>query len=340
MSCPFRVGTLRPCGSALAVALSCAALCPSATPAAAQAPSGLVEPIYRVAFQEEAAQTPQPAAAQAEAALPVAAQPQEQPPAQIAARIVEPAAAANPPFNLAQLPGEHPLMPALRVAQDSLNHIDANIQDYQAVLIKRERIEGELMEKEVAFVKVRHQPFSVYMFFISPNKGQECLYVAGPKGEEGTLFALGSGLKRKFGVFEFTPHDRMVMKGQKYPITKLGIRNLTSELVAVASNDVNFGECEVRVSQNVLGTKDGPKRPVTVLEVTHPTPRRNFRFHKAELFIDNELKVPIRYAAYMWPENPGEALPLEEEYTYLNVKTNNGFTDADFSKDNPEIFKD
>lgn len=338
MSCSLRLCSLKPAGSALAVALSCATLCPRLATAQTQAPAGLVEPVYRVA-DASAAATPVAPAEQAavQPAQPAAAEPQ---PAQVAARIVEPAA-AQAPFNLDPIPGQHPLVPALRVAEESLKHIDANIKDYQGVLLKRERIDGELAEKpEVAFVKVRHQPFSVYMFFLSPNKGQECLYVDGPNGAEGKIHALGSGLKRKFGVFEFNVNDRMVMKGQKYPITKLGVRNLTSELVAVATNDINFGECEVQVSQNVLGTTNGPKRPVTVLEVTHPTPRRNFRFYKAQVFIDNELRVPIRYAAYMWPENPGEAPPLEEEYTYLDLKVNNGFTDATFSKENPEIFKD
>jgi hypothetical protein len=50
--------------------------------------------------------------------------------------------------------------------------------------------------------------------------------------------------------------------------------------------------------------------------------------------------VPIRYAAYLWPQNPGEQPPLEEEYTYLNLKVNNNFTDADFDQNNPELFKD
>jgi hypothetical protein len=317
MSCPFRLRCLRSSGSALALALSCASPCGVFAQAAEPAPAGLVEPIIRVANEEPI----QPA------------------PAQVAARILDPAA-PQAPFNLDEVPGQHPLLPALRVAQEGIAHIDANIHDYQAIMMKQERIDGELHDPEVAFVKVRHQPFSVYMFFLSPNKGRECLYVAGPNGEEGRLFARDSGFKRKLGVFEFGPHDRMVMRGQKYPITKLGIRNLTTELVDVATNDMQFGECEVQVSQNVLGTKDGPKRPVTVLTVTHPVPRKNFRFHKAEVFIDNELRVPIRYASYMWPENPGEQPPLEEQYTYLNVEINKGFADADFAKDNPAIFKD
>jgi hypothetical protein len=231
-------------------------------------------------------------------------------------------------------------MPALRVAEDGVKFIDANVRDYSAILYKQERINGELQDQEVAFVKVRHQPFSVHMFFLSPHKGRECLYVAGPNGEKSELHARDSGFRRKLGVFKLDPDGRLAMAGQKYPITKLGIRNLTTELIAVASNDVNYGECEVRTAQTEIGPANGAKRPVTLIEVTHPTPRKNFRFHKAQVFIDNELRMPIRYAAYLWPENPGEQPPLEEAYTYLNLKLNNGFTDADFDPKNPEMFKD
>ena len=55
--------------------------------------------------------------------------------------------------------------------------------------------------------------------------------------------------------------------------------------------------------------------------------------------IDNEYRLPIRYAAYLWPTTPGGEPPLEEAYTYVNLKINNGFTDFDFSRENPELFK-
>ena len=41
--------------------------------------------------------------------------------------------------------------------------------------------------------------------------------------------------------------------------------------------------------------------------------------------------MPIRYAAYLWPETPGGNAAVEEAYTYVNLKINNGFTDIDFS---------
>jgi hypothetical protein len=272
----------------------------------AQVGQGLVEPIHRVAH--------------------------EQPAEQLASRIAPPA--VQVPFNLAQQPGEHPLMPALRVATKALSHIDSNIQGYTATMVKQERIGGVLGEQEAAFIKVRHQPFGVYMFFLKPNQGQECLYIDAPDGSKGMLQARGAGFKRRLGVFELDPEGSLAMKGQKYPIMKLGVRKLTTELIDVATADSKFGECEVHTSQCTM-----QDRPVTMIEVVHPVPRASFRFHKAQVFIDNELQIPVRYAAYLWPAAPGGEPVLEEAYTYLNVKVDNNLTDLDFDRNNPNYFK-
>lgn len=293
--------------SLLLVGAASAVIC---TPRAEAQQSGqFVEPIYRVAHEEPVEQAPQ-----------------------MAARVNSPV--HQTPLDLAPRPGEHSLMPALRVAKESLRKIDSSIQDYSALLYKQERINGELGEQELAFIKVRHQPFSVYMYFVQPNKGRECLYNHPLDGTQGKLVAMDCGWKRRFGKVELDPEGNMAMKGQKYPITKLGLRNLTTELVDVATNDVQYQECEVTTSQRTING-----RPATLLEVTHPIPRQNFRFHKAEVFIDNELLLPVRYAAYMWPDKPGEAPPLEEAYTYVNLQLNNGFTNDTFDQNNPEIFK-
>ena len=275
----------------------------------AQESKQFVEPIFRIVHEQPAEE-----------------------PTQVASRIAH--SVPQAPFDLTQRPGEHPLMPALRLAKESLAKFDREVADYSAMLIKQERIDGILGEQETAYVKVRNQPFGVYMFFLRPNKGQECLYSDAPSPTQGKLNARGAGMLKRLGVMELDPNGRLAMKGQKYPITKLGLRNLVTELIDVANNDVNFGECNVRTAQCNIN-----KRPCTLIEVVHPVPRDNFRFHKAELFIDNEMQIPVRYAAYLWPEKPGDQPPLEEAYTYLNLKINNGFTDLDFDKSNPEYFK-
>jgi hypothetical protein len=40
--------------------------------------------------------------------------------------------------------------------------------------------------------------------------------------------------------------------------------------------------------------------------------------------------LPVRAERYGWPDEAGGAPPLAEAYTYRNVRTNVGLTDADF----------
>ena len=129
------------------------------------------------------------------------------------------------------------------------------------------------------------------------------------------------------------------MEGQKYPIMKVGLRKLTEELVQVATADTKYGECEVKTYPNARIKAGKDARETTMIEVMHPVPRKNFRFHKARIFIDNELRVPIRYASWLWPPAAGAKPLLEEEYTYADLKINNGYEDFDFNENNPEIFK-
>ncbi len=78
-----------------------------------------------------------------------------------------------------------------------------------------------------------------------------------------------------------------------------------------------------------------------MVQVVHPVPRQNFKFHAARVFFDDELKIPVHFDAYMWPAQEGGKPELEESYTYAkNLKINNNFTARDFdSNNNPDIFK-
>ncbi|MBX3413498.1 MAG: DUF1571 domain-containing protein [Pirellulales bacterium] len=241
-------------------------------------------------------------------------------------------AAVNPRgLDLSPQPGEHPLMPALRWASGGMDDL-RTIQDYSCTFYKRERIDGELGEYQSMFVKVRHNPFSVYMFFLGPGKlrGQECIFVRGQNN--GNLLAHPTGFRKTVvGTVSLDPTGMIAMSGNRYPITEVGVLNLVERLVEIGERDTQYGECEVQFFQ---GAKIN-NRDCTCIQVIHPVPRRNFLFHLARIFVDTELNMPVRYEAYDWPEKQGGPPVLTEEYTYLNLKLNNGFTDADFSTDNP-----
>jgi hypothetical protein len=252
------------------------------------------------------------------------------PPLQVAERAESLSQSPAPQVGPAQ-PNEHPLMPALRWAYEGLGNIE-KIADYSATVAKRERVDGKLNDYEHMFIKVRHKPFSVYMYFLAPGKikGQEVIYIEG--ANDGLMYAHTVGIKDKmFGTVKLKPDGPIAMSGQRYPLTELGILNLVRRLVQVAEQDVKYGECEVKFFK---GAKIN-NRVCTCIQVVHPVPRRNFLFHLARIFVDDELNVPIRYESYEWPKEPGGSPELIEEYTYLNLRLNNGFTDADFDIKNP-----
>jgi hypothetical protein len=191
-----------------------------------------------------------------------------------------------------------------------------------------------LGEKQVISMKVRHQPFSVYMYFNQPFQGREVLFVDGQNDNE--MLVLECGWKRRvMGQMQLDPNGMLAMRGQKYPITRVGIRNLIAEAISFAEADTKFAECQLTSNPN---TKIDD-RPTTLIQIEHPVPRREFRAYITRIFLDNELRVPIHYDAYMWPETAGQTPPLEESYTYRNMKINTDLTANDFDPKNPEIFR-
>jgi len=238
---------------------------------------------------------------------------------------------ANADEATAAVAGQHPLEPALELARRGLERLPATIKDYSCTVVKRERIDGKLGEHQYLFAKIRHEPFSVYLYFLAPDdiKGQEVIYVSGQN--DGNMLAhAGSGVRAMVGTVSLKPDGAMAMQGNRYAVTEIGVENLAKRLVEVAEHDKQFGECKVDFFPNAKVNG----RVCTCVQVVHPVPRRNFRFHLARVFIDDELLIPIRYEAYDWPHEEGGQPLLMEEYTYMNVKINNGFTDTDFDPRN------
>ncbi|WP_231598456.1 DUF1571 domain-containing protein [Crateriforma conspicua] len=233
-----------------------------------------------------------------------------------------------------------PLDRALQMAREALDSCRANINDYTAILVKRENVGGTIGEQEFMYTKIRNrkvasgrvvQPLSVYIQFLKPTtvKGREVIYVEGQNN--GNLVAHEGGFKGKFLPTVTIPPDGMLaMRGQRYPMTEVGIENLIVKLIERGETARKYPDvtCEFRRNARV---KD---RVCTVLQVTQPTRRPELIFYQAQIFIDDQLKVPVRYVAYDWPRRAGDPLQVIEEYTYLNLKTNVGLTDADFDPRN------
>nr|WP_302117698.1 DUF1571 domain-containing protein [Allorhodopirellula heiligendammensis] len=239
-------------------------------------------------------------------------------------------------------PGKAALRRGLEMARQSLEISRNDVRDYTAILVKREQIGGTVGEHEYMMIKVRNrkvsggqliQPFSVYIGFLKPAavKGREVIYVE--NRNDGKLVAHEGGFKGRFLPTVNLPVDGMLaMRGQRYPLTEIGVEKMIVKLIergekAMRHEDVT---CEFRKGAKL---KD---RVCTVLEVTQPTQRPDAEFYQAQVFMDDQLNMPIRYVAYHWPDQPGGQGEVIEEYNYLNLKINVGLTDADFDPTNKD----
>lgn len=225
--------------------------------------------------------------------------------------------------------GEHPLVPALRLARQSQAILE-QITDYECHFLRREMVNNRLIAHQTQ-LRLRHEPFSVYMKFIDPAPGREVLYVHGKN--QGKLIAHeAGGLSALVGTVSLPINSPTVMAEARYPITNTGMKRLIELVIAQWELESGFGETDVKYYPNAkIGNSE-----CEVIEVSHPRPRRQFRYQLTRVFFDKKTRLPIRVENYGFPPSPEQQPILVEEYTYTNIQLNRGFTDADFDRNNPK----
>ena len=235
----------------------------------------------------------------------------------------------------------HPLTPCIDTAKEGLERIRRDLLDYQGILVKRERVDGVLRDTEFIKFKIRNErtvngdtvPFAVYMRFLKPSKirGQEVIWVKGENKGKLIAHANPHTAMGKITV-RLDPDGNMAMKGNKYPIYDVGIENLVKKLIEKACRDRAVGDCQVTINENAKING----RACKMIQLIHPEKKGPFEFYKAQVYIDKELDLPVRYAAWDWPTSKTAKPKLLEEYTYVQLETNVGLTDEDFNHKNPK----
>jgi hypothetical protein len=230
-------------------------------------------------------------------------------------------------------PAHQALEESLKIAQESLKKCES-IKDYTCVMLKRERINGVLLEQETMFMKIRHEPFSVYTRFEAPEskKGQEAIYVEGKNDNK--LIAHSPHLPGKLlGTLRLRPEGWVAMRDNLHPITDAGIKNLLLQTLELASEHRDFLQrCETRFIEG----KTIDDRPCKTLEIRSPAPYLGIRMAIARIYLDVEWNLPVGYESYEFADDPKAEPLLLEQYFYTQLKFNQNLTDSDFDPDNPE----
>jgi hypothetical protein len=220
----------------------------------------------------------------------------------------------------------------LASAREALDNIQQNVHDYSAVIIKQERI-GSALVKTAMFAKIREKPFGAYLNVLDRSdediKGREVIYVEG--GNDGKLLAHTPGLlSGRLPVLHLDPNGFLAMRGERHPITEIGLANLCRQLIA--RGEAAGDPAKVNVKRYLHARINS--RPCTLLEVMYPCDEKKNWGYLARIFVDNQWRFPTRVEVYELPRDDKHVPRLLEEYTYLDVKLNNGYTDADFDPKN------
>jgi hypothetical protein len=188
----------------------------------------------------------------------------------------------------------------------------ASMNTYTAVLEMQEEVNGTLRPLDSIRIKVRQQPFSVYMrwnLLVKPVKGLAVL-------------------KR---LWRLDPDCRMAKQSCRYPITDSGIENLVSriqEFYAVREDWSLVADCSGAESKVA-------DIAVTVYHVRFRDKEISPQYLGSRFCFDKITKLLIAVDNYGWSDN--EEPRLLEHYVYHSITQDAPLGDSDFDETNPEF---
>jgi hypothetical protein len=213
----------------------------------------------------------------------------------------------------------------------------STLSDYTATFFKRERVDGILGDGQIVNMKVRHQPYSVYMKWMVGDRGREVLYVDG-KHDGNLLVKKGGFAGRILGALSLDPSGSIAMKECRHPVTKAGLLNLVGELLLHRRKEVKMEDGFQCV---MLDNQEVDKRSCYGFVLEFDDRKISQIYRKSVLYLDKELLVPLHLQNYTWPEKEGEtdaqkldAETIIEHYTFTNIKLNQKLLDLDFDRTN------
>lgn len=207
----------------------------------------------------------------------------------------------------------------------------ARVRDYTGLFYRQERVSGELLPEQTIQLRVRQQPFSVYMKWLGPAKyaGQEAVYVSGKNKNQMRAKAPGI-LMSAIGFITLDPHDPKVMSHNRHPITDCGMGFMLDQIVKGFES-----EQKVPPDQFVIafGEFKFLQKTCTRMESVRRVNNGQFYCHRTVVYFDRETRLPVRFEAYDWPR-PGSTPggDLLECYSYVDMKYNVNLTDAAFTQ--------
>jgi hypothetical protein len=193
------------------------------------------------------------------------------------------------------------------------------LSDYTVTLTSQERVGGKLLPETTMFVKFK-RPFSLYIKNLTGKHiNREIIYV---KGRNNNKMIVSPG-----GIFggltaRVSPESALTKRESRHAVTEAGLPNTMGRMVSILEK-----ECKTtagRPTVTYLGEGYNSSKKVIRVRIENSS-----YAPKTELALDTQTLFPVSITSY---NADGSLL---EAYTYHDIKTNVGLTDADFDPKNP-----
>ena len=235
-----------------------------------------------------------------------------------------------------KLQGREALQRNLELLEEGSRKLES-IPYYTATFYKQERVHGELCDNQVVELKLRQQPFSVYMKWLAGDTGQELLYVDGDNNDN-LLVRIGGWKGRLLPALNIDPFGSTAMKKSRYPVTELGVGCLTTTLIRDRRLDLQK-KCGYRATLSPFHQCN--ERDCYYFELEYEHPSLSSIYRKTVQYIDQEWSLPIYIKNYTWPQcvsnvdrSQLDESTLIEFYSYADLDLKAKLAESDFSRAN------
>jgi hypothetical protein len=233
-----------------------------------------------------------------------------------------PAQSASSPLQTNNNPLDEPLR---LIAEASQAY--QGVKDYTCLLVSQERIKGKLEAENVITMKVRKEPFGVYLRWQAPRQlaEQEVCYVAGQNN--GMMRVHSPGLLGIFGFISIDPRDPRVFEHSRHDITEAGIGHLIEQFGSYWQVERPLSRLHVVISEYEFD-----RRRCTRVEGTYPNSKPgDFYAYRTAIYFDQQSHLPIRVENYGWPTADGSSVgELLESYSHVDLRLNVNLDDNTF----------
>ena len=193
------------------------------------------------------------------------------------------------------------------------------VRDYTCTFTRQEMRNGTLGAEQVAEMKVRSAPASVYVRFARPEAaaGMEVAYTGARKLQKVRYKPAGAATK-PFQTLDLD--DPKFLADNRHPVTEWTMAAVIDRVATAAAREKTLNN-PVEV---YAGDFQFAGRNVTRYEVLTRRPHA-FRYaHRMLVYVDKETKLPVRYEAYDQPKGGASVGELMEAYSFSDVKLNVG----------------